>query len=50
MLDGGVGVDENDKLVGAEKLEENVWFYPGVMQSVQLFRLDEAVIVVMDLC
>jgi hypothetical protein len=33
VLDCGVGVDEDDELVSGEEGEEDVGFYPGIVEA-----------------
>lgn len=49
VLDRGVGVDEDDKLVRLEKRVQHVWFYPCVVHTLHVGGVDEAVVVAVDL-
>lgn len=49
MLDDSVGVEEDDELVVAEHLSEYVRLDPGVPVAFDLLRVEELVVVAVDL-
>lgn len=49
VLDGGVGIDEDDEFVRVEEFEEDVGFDPGVVEAFHFAGLEEFVVVAMDL-